>query len=408
MPTKEFKGFGGIVLRAKVYGHSEDPAVLFLHEEGRSHHIWSDAADALCKAGRYVINLDLRGHGESDWAVDGRYDFDAFVEDLRSVLAQLAFRPVIIGHSLGGWIGAAAIGEAGVHAASGLILVDAPIDDIAQHVEDISVKLTTSNETPAPPLGVDPAFSKNADLGDVASRVRAGITNLNLPLLEINGAYKTTTVSDEQSKFHRLSRGSEFFELSPTDQIPCSDRSELLNAALLEFLERRIPRFLPDYRQGSDARTLRDALGCFATGVTVVTTISETGEPVGLTANSFTSVSLDPPLLLVCVAKTSSSLKVLEVSNHFAVNVLHIGQQPVSNVFAKTVDDRFGQVAWQPGMNNSPLLAGALANFECDQYAIHDGGDHVILLGRVTRAKYEPRRDPLLYFRGKYRRLHFA
>ncbi|KJS24588.1 MAG: flavin oxidoreductase [Hyphomonadaceae bacterium BRH_c29] len=177
---------------------------------------------------------------------------------------------------------------------------------------------------------------------------------------------------------------------------------------MLDFLERKVPRFAPEYRQGSDARTLRDALGCFATGVTVVTALDAEGQPVGLTANSFTSVSLDPPLLLVCIAKTAGSLAALEAAENFAVNVLHIGQQPTSNLFAKSGEDRFSETPWRRGHNDAPLLTGALANFECKRHALHDGGDHVILVGEVVRARFEPRRDPLLYFRGKYRRLHFA
>ena len=90
------------------------------------------------------------------------------------------------------------------------------------------------------------------------------------------------------------------------------------------------------------------------------------------------------------------------------MNVLHIGQQPVSNTFAMPGEDRFSQTPWQEGQHGSPLISGALANFECIKFDLHDGGDHVILIGKVERAKYEPRRDPLLYFKGKYRRLHFA
>jgi flavin reductase (DIM6/NTAB) family NADH-FMN oxidoreductase RutF len=142
--------------------------------------------------------------------------------------------------------------------------------------------------------------------------------------------------------------------------------------------------------------------------VTVVTAPDAEGQPVGLTANSFTSVSLDPPLLLVCIAKTAGSLAALEVAENFAVNVLHIGQQPTSNLFAKSGEDRFSETPWRRGHNDAPLLTGALANFECKRHALHDGGDHVILVGEVVRARFEPRRDPLLYFRGKYRRLHFA
>ena len=104
------------------------------------------------------------------------------------------------------------------------------------------------------------------------------------------------------------------------------DQVEVENAALLGFLERQAPRDAMVYQAGSDPRTLRDALGCFATGVTVVTTLDEAGQPVGLTANSFSSVSLDPPLILFCLARSSTNVERFRQARHFAINVLHIGQ----------------------------------------------------------------------------------
>jgi flavin reductase (DIM6/NTAB) family NADH-FMN oxidoreductase RutF len=165
-----------------------------------------------------------------------------------------------------------------------------------------------------------------------------------------------------------------------------------------------IPR---EYRTGSDPRTLRDALGCFATGVTVVTCIDPNGRPVGLTANSFTALSLDPPLLLVCVAKAAASAQPLAEAEHFAVNVLQTGQQPASITFSTRVEDRFGCTRWSMGEHGVPVLMDSLSVFECSRHAIHEGGDHFILVGEVKKATFEPGLDPLLYFRGRYRRLHF-
>lgn len=162
-----------------------------------------------------------------------------------------------------------------------------------------------------------------------------------------------------------------------------------------------------EYRTGSDSRTLRDALGCFATGVTVVTCLDHDGSPVGLTANSFTSLSLEPPLLLVCVAKAAASAGPLSTAEHFAVNVLQTGQQPASITFSTRVEDRFGRTEWSKGEHGAPVLMDSLSVFECTRHAIHDGGDHFILVGEVVKATFEPGLDPLLYFRGRYRRLHF-
>jgi flavin reductase (DIM6/NTAB) family NADH-FMN oxidoreductase RutF len=162
-----------------------------------------------------------------------------------------------------------------------------------------------------------------------------------------------------------------------------------------------------EYRSGHDARTLRDALGCFATGVTVVTGAGSDGAPAGLTVNSFTSVSLAPPLLLVCLARSAASAAVLIEATHFAVNVLQTGQQPASIRFSTRDEDRFGTTQWSCGEGGAPILADSLGVFECERYAVHGGGDHHMLVGRVVKASFDASLDPLLFFRGRYRRLHF-
>lgn len=162
-----------------------------------------------------------------------------------------------------------------------------------------------------------------------------------------------------------------------------------------------------EYRSGHDPRTLRDALGCFATGVTVVTCLRPDGTPAGLTVNSFTSVSLEPPLLLVCLHKMAASSSALVEASHFAVNVLQTGQQPASIRFSTRDEDRFGTTAWACGEAGAPILTESLGVFECERHAVHDGGDHHILIGEVVKASFDAGLDPLLFFRGRYRRLHF-
>jgi len=399
MQAVSFKGFGGAALKGDAFGLPDDPAVLLIHGSAQTRAVWDEVADLLVKAGRHVIRIDLRGHGESDWPADGRYDFEAYVEDLRAVLAQMASRPVIVAASLGGWAATAALGEDGHHLAAGLVLIDA--------VPEMDFDAACHPEGDARPA-FDPAFTKAFDPEAAVARVSAAATHIPVPVLFIRGAESALSDADAASRFAGCFGNVEYAEISHAGQMVAAERADMFSAALVDFLERKVPRMAPEYRQGSDARTLRDALGCFATGVTVVTAMNAAGEPVGLTANSFTSVSLDPPLLLVCIAKTASSLPALEAAEHFAVNVLHIGQQPTSNLFARSGEDRFSGTPWRRGYNDAPLLSGALANFECRRHALHDGGDHVILVGEVVRARFEPRRDPLLYFRGKYRRLHFA
>ena len=158
--------------------------------------------------------------------------------------------------------------------------------------------------------------------------------------------------------------------------------------------------------EGPNPRLLRDVLGCFGTGVTVITARRPDGDLVGFTANSFTSVSLDPPLILVCLAKTSANAALFEAGPDFAVHVLHAGQQETAALFATRGADKFADQAWDTWDTGAPIIPGSLAALECAHHATHEGGDHLIILGRVGRAHHEPGHDPLLYFRGGYRRLH--
>ena len=138
-----------------------------------------------------------------------------------------------------------------------------------------------------------------------------------------------------------------------------------------------------------DPVALRRAFGTFLTGVTVITTRDSEGRPRGMTANSFTSVSLDPPLLLVCIANTAGTAPALREAAHFGVNVLQIGQQPTSNRFAAKGEDRFAGQPWAPGQTGVPLLGSSLVSFECQRESLHEAGDHFILVGRVVRGRLE-------------------
>lgn len=411
MSDLKFTGFGGIALAADSFGDEDAPAVLLLHAGTHTRAMWTDVAEELARAGRRVINLDQRGHGESERPQDGRYDFDAYVADLRMVLGAMASRPVIVAASVSGWVALAALEEDGANLATGLVVVDAlPLLD-EQGAAALGEKLRAQTGQAghgSDRLDWDPAFLKDMDLNMVQKRVMRAAPTLKLPLLFIRGADSKLTSHGAAEKFVDLLPDNEFVEIEGAGHMVAADKPEEFNGVLLDFLERRVPRVTPEFRAGSDARTLRDALGCFATGVTIVTTYDADGQPVGLTANSFTSVSLDPPLLLVCIANGASSLPALRDNPNFAVNVLQIGQQPASDRFARRGEDRFGETLWTHGEFGSPVLSGSLTSFECKRHEMHDGGDHVILVGQVLKAQFEPRRDPLLYFRGKYRRLHFT
>lgn len=156
--------------------------------------------------------------------------------------------------------------------------------------------------------------------------------------------------------------------------------------------------------QPIDPAALRRALGMFATGITVVTTRRADGTPVGLTVNSFNSVSLEPPLVLWSLARSNSAFEVFAGCSHYAVNVLADDQEALSNHFASKVHDRFKDVAWSEGLAGVPLLEGCCGHFEVRNLSRIEGGDHLIFLGEVERFGWH-KREPLLYFGGHYRRL---
>lgn len=145
---------------------------------------------------------------------------------------------------------------------------------------------------------------------------------------------------------------------------------------------------------------LRRALGQFATGVTVITARGPDG-PIGFTASSFNSVSLDPPLILWCLAQDSERLPAYRAAEGYAVNVLNADQAAVASRFAARVEDRFAGVAWSEGRNGAPVLDGSLAVFECAHEAIHEAGDHQLFIGRVLRCRQNAG-APLTYFGGGF------
>src|ERR1700676_1947033 len=157
----------------------------------------------------------------------------------------------------------------------------------------------------------------------------------------------------------------------------------------------------PDF----DARAFRDAVGWFATGVTVITTRGPDGTLYGVTANSFTSVSLDPPLVLWSLDKRSPSRAGFDTAGHFAVNILAQDQQGLSARFASTGPDKWRDIAHESWETGAPILRGSLASLDCRVEAKHDGGDHIIFIGHVLPREAGRHALPLLFSRGSYRAL---
>jgi flavin reductase (DIM6/NTAB) family NADH-FMN oxidoreductase RutF len=154
-----------------------------------------------------------------------------------------------------------------------------------------------------------------------------------------------------------------------------------------------------------DPKQLRSTLGRFATGVTVITTSGDGGEPVGFTANSFTSVSLDPALVLFCIARSVTCHDAFASGSHFAIHMLGESQKPLSNRFASRGEDRFRELDHAPGVGGVPVISGCLAHLQCETERVLDGGDHSIVVGKVVDFKTEADEHPLIYFGGGYREL---
>ena len=153
------------------------------------------------------------------------------------------------------------------------------------------------------------------------------------------------------------------------------------------------------------APEFRASLAMFATGVTIVTARTESGALVGLTANSFNSVSLDPPLVLWSLASAAGSMPVLSTGSHYAINILAADQRELAERFATRDVDRWRDVPWTQGRGGAPLLDGAAATFECFNRSRYAEGDHVIFVGEVLHANYDPAGSPLAFFRGGYAKL---
>lgn len=151
-----------------------------------------------------------------------------------------------------------------------------------------------------------------------------------------------------------------------------------------------------------DVRDFRSALGHFPTGVTVITTLDKNGEPIGCTASSFNSVSMDPPLLLWSVDKNAYSAKIFEQAEYFAINVLSENQVPTSNRFAGRGEDKFKDVSYTAGLGGIPLLEGCGAQFECKTWNVYEGGDHLIIVGEVMNYSHNDSKTPLVFSRGSY------
>lgn len=154
-----------------------------------------------------------------------------------------------------------------------------------------------------------------------------------------------------------------------------------------------------------DGRELRNALGQYATGVCIISTVTDTQRAIGMTANSFASVSLDPPLVLWSLQNNSEMYSVYSTARYFSINILSSEQLDHSNEYAKKGGHELATSHYELGKHGSPIIHDALANFECELETTHAGGDHLIIVGRVLGMQQRTGVEPLLFYSGGYREL---
>ncbi|PWQ99814.1 flavin reductase family protein [Leucothrix pacifica] len=155
-------------------------------------------------------------------------------------------------------------------------------------------------------------------------------------------------------------------------------------------------------KQTIDKHDFRKALGQFPTGVTIITTVSDTGEHIGMTASSFNSVSMNPPLILWSIDHRAHSLEIFENCEHFAVNILGEQQRDLSNLFASTGADKFKDTDFTEGAGKVPLLPNCVAQLECKTWNTYDGGDHTIIVGEVLSLRHDDSESALVFYQGDY------
>ncbi|WP_368904408.1 alpha/beta fold hydrolase [Taklimakanibacter lacteus] len=394
--------------------------IVFIHGVGLNADAWHPQIEAFAST-HQVIALDMAGHGGSALPAEDA-GLSAYVEQLRRLLDDLGIpAATIVGHSMGGLV---ALGFALAHPdrtlrvavlnsvyerdpasrkavemrareiamSSGAVNADGPLK---RWFGDGGENGATINQvrqwlTSVDPRGYAAAYRIFATSDDAFS---GRLGELAMPALFATGSLDpNSTPSMSRAMAKAAPRGEALILEGQRHMMNLVD-PDAVNRALRAFLAQSVTRI--------DPRDLRTAFGSFMTGVTIVTTIDADGAPRGFTANSFTSVSLDPPLLLVCIARAASSCATFTAARGFAVNILAESQKDISGVFASKRADKFSAVAWHAATSGNPLIDGAVAWFDCARADVIDAGDHVILMGAIRGFAHSDA-NPLGYARGGY------
>lgn len=410
-------------IRYRREGVAGGVPVMLVHGVGMALEAWAPQVEVLTSHYN-VIALDMPGHGGSSLPPeDARLaDYADHVVALMDALAIPA--AVVVGHSMGALVAlevalshparvlgvaalnavfcrtpeqraavaqrAAALAEEGSAASHEAAVRRWFGEPVPEELEATAARVAGLLAA-CDPVGYARAYALFA-ASDEAHRDR--LAALAVPALFMTADGDPNSTPSMSEAMARLAPQGRVEVLAEARHMMNLTAPEAVNQRLLAFLQEVAP--MP-----FDPKAFRQALGAFVTGVTVVTTRNAAGEMRGFTANSFTSVSLDPPLVLICIARTASSFPVFCSAETFAVSVLAAAQKDVSALFASKSADKFGGSRWHLGPAGSPVIEGASAWFDCHRHSLVEAGDHVILIGEVAGFGATAA-SPLGYCRGAY------
>lgn len=423
----EFQARDGTAARVAYLRAGHGPAVVLVHGVGLQKAVWSPQMDAL-EAGHDVVAMDMPGHGGSSLPPEAPRLSD-YAEAVLALLDGLGIaRAHVVGHSMGALValefalahpdrvnGVVAVNAVFCRTSAQRAAIAARVDELddGRNLPDCSGTLARWFGSPVPAHLAAAADHTEALLGDIdpigyartyrlfaQSDAEHGgrLAKLAVPALFVTGAEDPNSTPAMSEAMARLAPRGRLVVMPEVRHMLPLTHVEAFDAELRAFLATTA-----DQAPAApvDPRAFRRALGSFLTGITVVATVQPDGTPRGFTANSFTSVSLDPPLILICIAKTASSCPVFSAAEGFSVNVLAEHQVPVSGLFASKSADKFAGVGWRRGPAGNPVIDEVAAWFDCRRHEVIDAGDHVILVGRV--AGFDERTvNPLGYCRGAH------
>lgn len=404
--------------------------VLLIHGVGMSAAIWQPQI-ALMRDRFDLVAIDMLGHGASPLPPE-EANLSDFADQAIRLIDHLGLdRVAVVGHSMGALV-AQEIALRSPSRVNAIVCLNAVFrrpPDLALAVRERAAALGGHGDPhaiaatiarwfgePVPPELAGAATTARTSLESVDAEGYARtyrlfasadtahvdrLAGLPVPALFMTGSQDRNSTPAMSAAMARLAPAGQCLVLSGEKHMMPIASPQEVTQHITAFLDKAEASTSSAAGSAVDAIEFRRALGSFLTGVTIVTTIDTEGLPRGFTANSFTSVSLEPPLVLVCIAKKALGHEAFSTSRGFAINILSEDQKAASGTFASKAADKFASVAWQSGNTGNPLIEGSVAVFDCAMEQLVDAGDHSILIGRVHDFNHNGA-QPLGYCRGAY------